>query len=139
MKTNIKDFQRKLAQIPEMIALEVQAALAVVANKIAEDAKAMIGNEQADWPPLADSTIQDKERKGFEVPKPLLRTGEMRDSIQVHVEGNTAVIGTNNEYAVYQEGGTDKIPPRPFLSKSAVHNMDVIEVEFLAALEKAFK
>jgi hypothetical protein len=40
-----------------------------------------IGKEHEMWPPLAESTIRDKQRHGFPTPKPLLRTGEMRDSV----------------------------------------------------------
>jgi hypothetical protein len=38
-------------------------------------AKANIGKEHDDWAPLAQSTITDKQKKGFPTPKPLLRTG----------------------------------------------------------------
>ncbi|PAY05443.1 hypothetical protein CK489_29100 [Bradyrhizobium sp. UFLA03-84] len=82
-------------------------------------AKAAIGRGHEMWPPLAPSTIADKAAKGFPTPKPLLRTGELRDSIEYVVHGNEGAVGSNLEVAVWQELGTSKIPPRSFLVSSA--------------------
>ena len=46
---------------------------------------------------------------------PLLRTGEFRDSIEHTVQDSVAQVGSNNDVAVYQELGTNRIPPRSFL------------------------
>jgi phage gpG-like protein len=51
---------------------------------------------------------------------PLLRTGELRDSISHVVDGRRAVVGSDDPVAIYQETGTSRIPPRPFLSTAAV-------------------
>lgn len=67
------------------------------------------------WAPLADSTKADRAAKGFPEDEPELRTGELRDSIEVKAQGNEAVIGSDSDIALYQELGTDKMPPRPFL------------------------
>ena len=83
-------------------------------------AKAAIGKEHEMWPPLAASTIADKAAHGFKTPAPLLRTGEMRDSIEYVVHGNEGAVGSNSEIAVYQELGTSHIPPRSFLVSSAI-------------------
>lgn len=91
------------------------------AEIIEEDAKKRIGEYQdyvgpfPAWAELADSTKADRAAKGFPEDEPLLRTGTLRDSIKVTARGNEAVIGSDDEVALYQEVGTDKIPPRPFL------------------------
>lgn len=89
--------------------------------KLVEDsAKEAIGTYMFNWPQLAQSTQDDRVSKGFSANEPLLRTGELRDSIQHTVvsgilSGIVGYIGTNDPVAKYQEYGTTKIPPRPFL------------------------
>lgn len=92
------------------------------AEIIKEDAQKRIGEYQdgvgpfVTWAPLADSTKEDRVAKGFTEDDPLLRTGELRDSIHVSAKGNEAVVGSDSDIALYQELGTEKgIPPRPFL------------------------
>lgn len=93
---------------------------------IQEDAQKRIGEYQEyvgpfnAWAPLAESTVADRIAKGFSPDDPLLRTGDLRDSIQVEATGNEAVVGSASEIAMYQELGTDRgIPPRPFLGPAA--------------------
>jgi hypothetical protein len=81
----------------------------------------------AAWAPLSDATLYGGvSESGFHYPgkielgyappdNPLLRTGEMRDSVEHRVDGSSAYIGSNSDVAVYQEIGTEKIPPRSFL------------------------
>jgi hypothetical protein len=95
------------------------------AKMITKEAKGLIGHEQAFWPPLAESTIEDKKRQGYRVPAPLLRTGEMRDSIQwdgPFDEGDAVVayVYSTDPKAPFHELGTKHIPPRPFLSSAAI-------------------
>jgi HK97 gp10 family phage protein len=92
------------------------------AAKIVEDgSKKAIGTYEFGWPPLAESTLEKKAAD-----TPLLETGAMRDSIRHEVEGDTARIGSDLDYALYQEVGTSRIPPRSFLMQSAVHHRDEI-------------
>ena len=97
------------------------------AAKIVEDgSKKAIGTYEFGWPPLAESTKRDRVNKGFAEDEPLLRTGDLRDSIRHEVEGDTARVGSDLDYALYQEVGTSRIPPRSFLMQSAVHHRDEI-------------
>lgn len=48
-------------------------------------------------------------------------TGTLRDSISHAVDDNTAIIGTNVEYAPYVELGTSKMDAQPYL-RPAVEN-----------------
>jgi hypothetical protein len=93
---------------------------------IQKKAKAAIGKEHEEWAPLAESTIADKAHHGYPTPKPLLTTGELRDSIEYTVHGNQGSVGSNLDRAVYMELGTSRIPPRSFLVSSAIASEDKI-------------
>jgi hypothetical protein len=100
----------------------IEAACKIVQKK----AKAAIGKNHEMWPPLAEATIADKQKHGFPTPKPLLRTGELRDSIQYQVHGLEGAVGSDLDKAVWQELGTSRIPPRSFLVSSAIASEDRI-------------
>lgn len=53
-------------------------------------------------------------------------TGRLRDSITHEVdESEEAVyVGTNVEYAAYQEYGTSKMKPHPFLKPGIMNNLE---------------
>jgi len=91
------------------------------AEIIKKDAQARIGEYQGytgpfnSWAPLAEATVADRVAQGFTPDDPLLRTGELRESIEAVAKGGEAVVGSTSDIALYQELGTDKIPPRPFL------------------------
>jgi hypothetical protein len=76
-----------------------------------------MGTYDYDWPQLAESTQRERERLGFAANEPLLRTGDLRESIEYTVLPREAAveIGSNDKIAVYQELGTSRIPPRSFL------------------------
>ena len=106
-------------------------ALEKAAEVVEAEAKAEIGHYQgkagpfAAWAELADSTKDDRVKKGYSENDPLLREGTLRDSIHHKVEmtgiaKGEAHIGSDNPIAVYQELGTAKIPPRSFLGGALV-------------------
>ncbi len=98
-------------------------------DDVATDAKALIGHEIDRWPPLADRTVAEKQRLGYvgqiSPTDPLLRTGDMRESIKPDAEltayGVEGVVGSGSKIALYQEMGTSRIPPRPFLAEAMAH------------------
>ncbi|GLI93597.1 hypothetical protein [Methylocystis echinoides] len=104
----------------------MEAAIEKGCKRVQRKAKQLIGVEQPEWPALAPATIADKQRQGYRVPAPLLRTGKMRDTIEWQApfwNGPREVsgyVGTSFPIAVYQELGTMHIPPRPFLSLAAM-------------------
>jgi HK97 gp10 family phage protein len=91
------------------------------AEIIRDDAKVRLGIYQDhigpfnEWAPLADSTVADRVNKGYRPNDPLVREGDLRDSIEVTQKGREAVVGSASDIALYQEQGTEHIPPRPFL------------------------
>lgn len=92
------------------------------------------GNGFPAWANLAESTIADRIRKGFSPDEPLLRTGELRGSIEVEVSGSEAVVATADIVALYQEQGTEHIPPRPFLGPAAADSQKTIGASVAAIL-----
>jgi phage gpG-like protein len=113
-------------EVATVVALH--ADLKMVAHKIEETAKEEIGHYQPEvgpfpaWAPLAESTVADRVAQGYSPDEPLLRTGDLRDSISSEVEGLEAAIGSTSDVALYQELGTSRIPPRPLLGPAAIRN-----------------
>jgi hypothetical protein len=147
MPISLSEFAHILEEGPKLGSGEILGDAMVSACKLVRrKARGMIGVEQPIWPGLAESTIQDKRRHGYPVPKPLLRTGEMRDSIEIdapHWESPGVCVGyvfSNNPIARYQEMGTMHIPPRPFLSTAAMACEPQVHQMFAtAALREHFK
>ena len=89
------------------------------------------------WPPLAESTL---ERKQGTI---LLETGALLGSIEHNIDPmanktGEAYVGTNLEYAKYQEFGTSRIPPRPFLGGAIAQEEHRIPEIVHKALAKLF-
>lgn len=130
---SLTSFTTHLAEMSVNTVLSLKAGLHAAATVIEEDAKKRIGEYQGDsgpfgaWAPLADSTEEEKERLGYELNAPLLRSGELRDSIKHEVHTLEAVVGSESPIAAYQEFGTDKIPPRPSIGPAAFENKEKIE------------
>ena len=105
-----------------------KAALTKGAIRVERLAKSKIGTYQpeagpfSEWRELAESTQADRRGKGFNEDDPLLRTGELRDSIGYTVEPHEAAVGSASQIASYQELGTRTIPPRSFLGSAAVES-----------------
>lgn len=83
------------------------------------------------WAELSPFTKHDRLQHGFTENDPLLRTGELRESISYTVAHQMpwlylVVVGSPLEYAEYQEVGTSRIPPRAFLGPALFENKDVI-------------
>lgn len=120
----------------------------------AERAKALIGEEHEGWPPLSSATVY-----GFYLPRahawipgkielgyggfesPLLRTGQMRDSIEFVATDLVGEVGSDDKRALWQELGTVgeyPIPPRPFLSRglleAATEVFEPLMLEAMATL-----
>lgn len=132
--TSLTAFAEHLNTIATGDAPALHAGLVQVANRVRDAAKAKIGEYQEEsgpfpaWEPLAASTLEEKERLGFSPPdNPLLRTGEMRDSISATVVGRDAIVGSTSDKALWHELGTKHIPPRPFLGPAAHEQQHFIE------------
>jgi phage gpG-like protein len=111
---------RSVAALP----LTLENAMKAGALAVTADAKERIGHYQQGWEPLAPSTVDQKRRLGYAGvalsggdggDNPLLRTGDMRDSITADVTNRAFVVGSPDPVLFYQEWGTRTIPPRPVL------------------------
>jgi HK97 gp10 family phage protein len=129
----ITGFLLHLAAVEIAVHKAAHHALDRAAAVIEADAKGQIGTYQQQagpfnaWPELAESTQKDRERKGFTPNDPLLRSGELRDSISREISDDEAAVGSTSDVMVYQELGTPTIPPRPVLGPAAFKNKDKIE------------
>ncbi len=112
---------RALERAAERLPATYAASMEAGAKAVQDEAKARIGHYQDGWRPLAQSTVAEKRRLGYadeENDNPLLRTGEMRDSIKAEASERGFVVGSVDDVMVYQELGTSRIPPRPVLAPS---------------------
>lgn len=139
---NITSFVEHLAATVIVEELAAKKALSKSLKIVEKCAKEKIGEYQEQtgpfiaWQELADSTKRDREAKGFPENEPLLRTGEMRDSIGTAIASNgmEGQVGSNSDIALWQEAGTAHIPPRSFLGGAMADKLPEIKVIIGTAL-----
>lgn len=111
----------------------VKRGLEKAAKLIEETAQDEIGTYQGaigpypEWASLADSTEQEKTRLGYPANAPLLRTGDLRESIVHEVGEWEATVGSTDPVMTYHEFGTDKMPPRPVIGPALYRNLDAVQ------------
>lgn len=126
MPISLGEFARMLTDAA--IANEAEGQGIVRACELVQKtAKSYLGHydHPGGWAQLAEATQADRVRQGFPANEPLLRTGDLRDSIAIdapHRNGREVFgyVFSNNPIAKFQELGTVSIPPRPFLSTAAM-------------------
>lgn len=89
------------------------------------------GGEFKDWAPLAESTLADKQRKGYIFNadgNPLYREGDLKKSIKssYHPNLRKGYLGSTSIIGLYQEIGTNRIPPRSFIGLTMFQSKPVI-------------
>lgn len=153
MAQTFRELAERFAAMRASAETGIPKALETIGAEIERDAKDEIGTYQREnmgdlrpWDELTKATQADRMRAGFSANEPLLRTGDLRDSITHTVEGNRVVIGSDDPIALYQELGTHgpgvgpsgyHVPPRPFLATAAYRNKDTIVAAVLKVFEKA--
>jgi HK97 gp10 family phage protein len=65
---------------------------------------------------------------------PWPRSGALRDSIGHQADDAGAQVGSTSDVAVFQENGTARMPPRPFLLPAAVAQGHALAAQIGAAL-----
>ncbi|MGE1069479.1 hypothetical protein [Pantoea agglomerans] len=127
---DLEQFARELSSSSARIATGLESSFRVIVKEIEETAKEEIGVYQPAygpfdaWAPLAESTKADRIRQSYSEDEPLLRSGELRESIQSEVVGLAAIVGTKSKIGLWQEVGTKHIPPRPFIGPAYVRKID---------------
>ena len=112
----LASFAAHLHQIDRDLKVTNEAIVARACAMVAAEAKRVLGTYDYNWTPLAASTLEKKKAD-----TPLLETGAMRASIEWIAHDLQGLVGSNSDIAVWQELGTSKIPPRPFLQGAAQH------------------
>ncbi len=119
---------------------ELQHGLDKVLEKIEETAKGEFGEYQPNvgpfpaWAELAEATKADRAHQGFPENEPLLRTGDLQDSIEHERDGFEGVVGSKADIMLYHELGTANMPARPVLGPAAYRNKPAIEKLLCAAV-----
>lgn len=135
-EVTFEEMARHMLDLERIMPVSIGRITETIATAAQERAQAKIGHYQQGieafpaWAPLADSTLAEKRRLGFAPPdNPLLRTGELRESIEKRVDrlAGQAQVGSNSDVMVYQELGTKTIPPRPVLGPTGAEVMQTIE------------
>lgn len=121
----LKEFEAMLERGIATVVPRLEIGLDKVGMLAESIAAELPGHDQPGWAPLAESTLADKANKGFPVPSPLKRTGEMAGSYKKEVDPAdlTLVIGSDSKVALFQEMGTSRIPPRPVLHLALERSM----------------
>lgn len=141
---DMASFAAHLATMAVAVKKTERTILDRVGKQVKKRAKGKLGEYQdaappfAGWAELADSTKADRAKQGYPEDEPLLRSGEMRESIGHKVQGNEVTIGSDSDIAVYQELGTEHIPPRSFLGGAMAEELprlkEILGEETVAAL-----
>ncbi len=143
MTISLTEFARLLTDAAIANELEGQG-VERACRLVQKTARSYIGhyNHPGNWAQLAQATQEDRVRRGFAANEPLLRTGDLRDSIEVdapHRRGleTFGYVFSSNPIARYQELGTVSIPPRLFLSTATMECMPKIRTIIAAAFVRA--
>ncbi|KJH60941.1 hypothetical protein UF13_09150 [Pantoea agglomerans] len=142
---DLEQFARELSSASASIATGLEAGFRLIVKEIEETAKEEIGVYQPAygpfeaWAPLAESTKAERVRRGYSEDEPLLRSGELRESIQSEVVGLAAIVGTKSEIGLWQEVGASNIPPRPFIGPAYVRKIDPLMEVIDLAFSKGFR
>ncbi|MCJ7926441.1 MAG: hypothetical protein MUW55_11010 [Pantoea vagans] len=138
-------FAREMSFASAKIAAEIEVGFRVIVKEIEETAREEIGEYQPAvgpfnaWSPLEEATKTARMRSGYSADEPLLRSGGLRYTIESEVIGLAAIVGTKSEIGLWQEVGTDRVPPRPFIGPAYVRKIDPLMESIGLAISRGFK
>lgn len=109
--------QRRFGKLSDLIGNKTKDLIEDVAGVVQvglEDNFSTQGGYLGRWKPLKQSTIKDKNRKGFGSRKMLVRTGRLENSFDTrNVKAESAEVGSYGvDYAEYHNDGTRNMPQR---------------------------
>jgi len=137
---SLTEFASLIPRLMAQSAIAEHEALRDAALVVQKEAKDAIGHYQETsgpfvaWAELAEVTKADRVAQGYPENEPELRTGELRDSIEYTVGAalfgeQIAEVGSNDDVMVYQELGTEHMPPRSILGGAAARKeKEVVEI-----------
>lgn len=94
----------------------------------------------AQWAPLAESTLQ-RRRKGKKKSnsvKILIDRGTMKMSIGQLIDNGAVTVGSGIEYGPYHQGGTPRMPARPFVGYNNEDQQAMVKI-VLRHIEEAVR
>ena len=132
--------------VPGALTAELDDALHLIGNDVAADARNRMGVYQGNvgpfayWDPLTERTMTERVELGFTPNDPLLRSGELRDSIDFSVSGPSVSVGSPLEKAADMENGVPNrnVPARPFIGPAMYNQSDANRKRIMDALRSAF-
>ncbi len=142
---DLEELANAFAASSKAIPIEMAVRFNMVVKDIEKTAKEELGVYQPAvgpfeaWDSLAQSTMDQRVSAGYSADEPLLRSGELRDSIESEVVGLAAIVGTKSEIGFWQEMGTPKMPPRPFIGPAYVRKVDSLLDEVGLSIIHGFK
>ena len=129
---SIDQFISKLAAMAVTVTIAEHKALEAAAKIVEKEAKSEFGKYQGEiggyeaWAELADTTKDDRVRNGYTPDDPLLRSGELRDSISHETRALEAIIGSDSDLMVFHELGTENMPPRAVLAPALLRKEEQV-------------
>ena len=124
-------FVNHLARLPVAVEVAEVEGLKLATRLLRDRARETLGTYQEavgplpSWRELAPSTQAERSLAGYTPNDPLLRSGELRESIQDEVTDDPhGRVFTDNPHAADLEFGTIRIPPRPFMGVAVYRHGD---------------
>jgi hypothetical protein len=142
---SVGEFAAYLTRISRALDPSLREGLMAIGETVKVTAKAKIGHYQTEvppyafWQPLSSTTIRERLAKGWTPDDPLLRSGELRESIEFVVVHRTVAIGSDLKIAAWMELGTIRIPPRAFLGPAMIESKLENVQHLRRAVERAFE
>lgn len=112
-----------------------------IGKDLVEHAQAKFGEDQGavgpypEWAPLADSTITEKARLGYDTPFPLIREGDLKNSISYQVDRQAATVvvylfSTDWKMPLHEYGSpAANLPARPVLGPTVYERREAYTQE----------
>lgn len=155
-RLTFEQFVTKMIEMPEVVDAAMHPALTECAVQVQKTAVKKFGEYQPEvgpfpaWALLSIETVNRKmDYGGASGPNPLIGSygsGQnksiypvpLRQSIQIHVDGLTAQVGTNDPVGLWHEYGNAEFdvhyPPRPFLRPALYENEEWIKAKLKAEI-----
>ena len=144
MAHTIQQLEQFLKELPTKVQQAADLTLKRSALKIHKDIvdifKTQGKSQGIEWAPLTKQYLKEKIKKGYSEKK-LIRTSTLMQSWTWRLQPWMAVVGTEVQYAIYNEMGTYKMPARPFAKpvRESFEKQQIAEKLFVKTLDEVLK
>lgn len=118
IKTNTDDLASLLKQLANPRPALEQIGEALVQSTRERLEKTKVSPEGQKWAPWSLSTLLARRKKGTAARGLLFDSGNLSNSIQAQVLGDSVIVGASAKYASFLQNGTENMPARPFVGIS---------------------